>query len=161
MATPSPVGPTAAVIDTNVAAAWSFPEAGTALADRVRAEIRSGRVEGVVPSLFWAEFQHVCKLKLHPPQGEALLLTDVEAAYESTLALGLTEVPDVLRTSRDEAWELIKRLALGSYDAYFLALACDLGLDVWTLDASFCDKVTQDPTLTGKVKLVGTDVLVA
>ena len=73
--------PTVAVIDTNVAAAWSFPGPGTALGGRVRAEIRSRRIEGVVPSLFWAEFQHVCKLKLYPPEGEALLLADVEAAY--------------------------------------------------------------------------------
>jgi predicted nucleic acid-binding protein len=147
------------VLDTNVVGAWSFAEADTRLAQQVKVEILAGRVKAIVPSLFWAEFQQVCKGKLYPTAGTPVPLRDVEAAYDDALAFGLVEVPGELEKHRDRAWADIRRLGLGSYDAYFLALACDLGLDVWTLDRNFRGKVSRDPALADRVKLIGEDIL--
>ena len=154
-----PPAPTSVVIDTNVVAAWTFSEPGTVTARRAKALVVDGAVLGVVPSLFWAEFQHVCRSKLYPASGAALSLADVETGYAAARAVGLTEVTGVLSAYRDDAWDLIKTLGLGSYDAYFLALASDLGLYLWTLDTRLKEKVSRSSQHAPRVKLLGVDVL--
>ena len=148
------------VIDSNVVGAWTFDEDDTPKARRAEAEVTSGRVIGVIPALFWAEFQHICGKKRYATgSAPALSLSDIQSAYEEAENLPLVEIPGELEQLRSEAWELRKRLGVGSFDAYYLALACELGVDVWTLDQDFRDLVNTNSQLEGRVKLVGVDVL--
>ena len=72
--------------------------------------------------------------------------------------LPLVEIA-VLSEIRDAAWQLRKSLRVGSYDAYYLALAHALGTEVWTFDQAFRDRASSSPSVRGTVRLVGVDVL--
>lgn len=140
-----------AVLDTNVVAAWSYSEPNTVLAKRVLASLVAGDLEAWVPELFWAEFQQVGMKKMSGGVGRA----DVEAAYLGAEAIGLKEMP-VLECLRADAWQLILDYSLGSYDAYFLALAMELGIDLWTFDnVSLCARLPV--ALRRHVVLLGAD----
>ena len=148
------------VVDSCVAGAWSFKESDTAKARRVLQELVSGRLVGIVPSLFWAEFQQICGKKRHSTStAPALSLADIQTAYEGVERLPLVELGGELRELRDEAWGLRRSLGIASHDAYYLALALELGTDVWTLDRDLREAVNRDAALAGRVKLVGLDVL--
>ena len=139
------------VIDTNLAGAWSFAEIFSAEAGVVRAAVQDGDVVGVVPELFWAEFQQICLKKLQGPP--PLPRSSVEHAYTDLVGLGLVDLP-ALQDLRKEALELCLDLGLGSYDAYFLALADALGLSVWTLDEAFSSRANADPGRPSRVLLI-------
>jgi len=143
------------VLDANVVAAWSFLEADTAKARQVLALIANGQLSVSVPDLFWAEFQQICGKKLHE---EGLPDSDVELAYRDAALLPLSEVP-VLTSLRERAWEFRRRLAIGSYDAYYVALATELGVELWTLDRQLRDRAKGDAIVANRVRLVGVDVL--
>jgi predicted nucleic acid-binding protein len=143
------------VLDANVVGAWSFLEADTAKARQVLSLVVGGQVAASVPELFWAEFQQICGKKLHE---EGLPGSSVERAYRDAEALPLRVVP-VLVSLREDAWRLRRRLAIGSYDAYYLALAVELDGELWTLDREFRDRASADASIAGRVKLIGADVL--
>ncbi|HJN17641.1 MAG TPA: hypothetical protein QGH10_19200 [Armatimonadota bacterium] len=72
-------------------------------------------------------------------------------------ALPLDEVA-VLDDLRQEAWDLRRALDVGSYDAYFVAMAEGYGMELWTFDHSLCLDLASDVRLRGRVKEVGVDV---
>jgi predicted nucleic acid-binding protein len=124
-------------------------------AEQIGRLIGGGQIVAYVPELFWAEFQHVCGRKI----GEAgLSRLQVEQAYEDVVALPLREVA-VLVDLRDAAWQLRLNLGVGSYDAYFLALAQDQGIEYWTFDQPLCRLVGADPAVRATVKLIGVEAL--
>lgn len=158
--TGTPVVP-AVVIDSNVVGAWSFEEQDTAKAREVRDLIARGELRAIIPSLFWAEFQQICGKKMFDP-GEgapALSLEEVDQAYEDATRAPLEEIGGELTDLRDDAWQLRKRTMIGSYDAYYLALALVFDTDVWTFDRRFRDRANADSECPQRVKHIGTDVL--
>lgn len=146
------------VLDTNVMGAHLFSEANSPNAHKVMAKVQGGDVVAFVPSLFWAELQQVCYQKTLPRGRRAVVsLADAEKQYQLAGTFGLAEFEGELTVYRLRAWDLVRLLGIGSYDAYFLALALDLGLPVWTFDRKFRDPVDQS-ALQGQVLLIGTDV---
>jgi predicted nucleic acid-binding protein len=155
MAAPAPPLPASLVLDTSVVVASAFREIGRyRLADDIIARVRAGDVAAYVTQLFWAEFQHACAKKL---RAHAFPLSEVEAAYEAVQRLGLEEV-SVLAEYRQDAWDLVRRFAIDSYDAYGIALALAMGREFWCFDQPLCDRLTADPALRRLVRLVGVDV---
>jgi len=156
MAAAQPI-PAAVVLDTSVVVGWVFNETEKApWAQRIMERVGTGELVAHVPELFWAEFQQVAGRKCqgdHPQTTRA----QAEQAYQDVLALPLKEVA-VLVDLREVAWRRRLDLHVGSYDAYFLALAQDLGIEYWTFDESFCQSVSADPSVRAIVKLVGVDV---
>lgn len=149
------------VIDTNVAGAWSFnepaPEGFSREAGIVKAGLEAGALVGVIPELFWAEFQHICMKKARGDASYApVARSGVEQAYSELEQLkSLIEVQRVLEDFRPKALQLCLDLSLGSYDAYFLALAEALDLKVWTFDKeSFYDRVCAHPSHAHRVVLI-------
>jgi predicted nucleic acid-binding protein len=143
------------VLDANVVGALGFIEPGHGEALAVFSLVATHSLIPVVPDLFWAEFQQICGKKLHVP---GLSLSYVDKVYEDALELPLVEIA-VLAELRQEAWRLRRSLGVGSYDSYYLALALQLGTDVWTLDREFRDRASADASIAGRVKLIGADVL--
>ena len=150
--------PKTVLLDTNVAAAWCFSEPGTPLAAAVEKRAREGTIILAVPSLFWAEFQHVCKGKLAPARGPALARDVVEMAYAELRAFGLIEIEGELVRCRDAAWQYVLSLNLGSYDAYFCAVAVERDLELWTLDEPLWKRTRSHAGLCGLVRLLGHDL---
>lgn len=156
MAVLSPLWPRALVLDTTVVAGWVFRESDKApWAEHIEQWVAGEQVIAYVPELFWAEFQHVCGRKLHEQNVDR---PRVEQAYRDVEALPLEEVA-VLVDLRDAAWQLRLDLGVGSYDAYFLALAQDQGIEYWTFDGAFCRLAGSDPSVRAMVKLIGVDAL--
>jgi len=152
---PSGALPRRVVLDASVVAAWSFHEDDTEEARKVQAALESGQLTGLAPSLMWAELQQICRRKWNVFR---VAREAVEASYEASLLAGLTEVSGGLTRFRAEAWKWVKALNVGSYDAYYLALALSLELDVWTFDRSFRDAALKDPRTAGRVSVPGEDV---
>ncbi len=147
--------PPALVLDTTAIAGWVFREPDKApWAEHIIDVVTDGRVLAYVPELFWAEFQQVAGKKVQ--QGQ-LVRPQAEQAYLDVAALPLQEV-SALVDFRDTAWDLRLGLLVGSYDAYFLALAQDLGIEYWTFDVVFCQLVSAEPNVRAMVKRIGVDV---
>jgi predicted nucleic acid-binding protein len=148
------------ILDANVMGAYLFPEGNTADAVRVMDSILSGAVNAFVPSLFWAEVQQICYQKTQPRGNRIpVALAVADAAYARAGAFALHEFTEALVDYRMTAWDLMRALGLGSYDAYYLALALDVGIPVWTFDQKFRDPVDAGP-YQGAVLLIGQDVTV-
>ena len=143
------------VIDTNVVGGWCFNEPDKPLAPAVRACVVGGDVKWVAPDLFWAEFQHLCRNKHYQ---DGVSWEDCLEHYAGTMELPRTDVPGILEECRDQAWEYIARLGLGSYDAYFLCLAVNLNLPIWTCDDPFYRICQRDPAMARFVLKLGVDI---
>jgi predicted nucleic acid-binding protein len=109
------------VIDASALAAIVFDEPA---ADEVTERIRDCKL--VAPSLLGYEMANVCwvKLRRRPDQRESLL-----AALQVP---GLA--PETLEIDHNEVVDLAIRASLTTYDASYLWLAVDLGVELVTLD---------------------------
>ena len=151
------------MFDTSLVGAYLFPEADSSLAQAAFRTFFEHRCLACVPSLFWAELQQLCHLKR---QRDPSL--DVNVHYSYALSLGLLELPeDVFSAAfRSQVWYWMGRLRLGpsddyfvgSYDCYYLSVALQLGVCLWTLDRNFRDRAHTDPALIPVVLQVGRDV---
>jgi predicted nucleic acid-binding protein len=148
--------PAAAVLDANVVAAWTFVETNSAIAQKVGALVRAGSLEPVVPWLFWSELQHICRKKWSPPS--SLPRAQVALSYAAVQALPLVVIGD-MKELRDDAWGLVRRLDVGSYDACYLALAVLLDVPLWTFDNDLWRRAQSDADTAARVQRVGIDVV--
>ena len=150
--------PEAVVIDANVVGAWAFQERNSPQASTLLNAVVAGGVIALVPELFWAEFQQICGKKRHrnwqQRDGLGLPLAEVTRAYEDAERLPLVQIP-VLRELRSQAWDLRRRLDVSSYDAYYLALALQFGIELWTFDGDLRSLAETDPSTAGVVRIVG------
>jgi predicted nucleic acid-binding protein len=143
----------AVVLDTTVIAAFVFNEPNRALSRPICAQVQSDRLLAFVPDLMWAELQHVCVRKR---DRDGLTQAEIDAAYGRAQALPLIEQDRTLERYRSAAWDLLARISgVGSYDMYFLALAIDLGVPLWTFDAALCRAVQNEGSHAERVRLVG------
>ena len=152
------------VLDTSIVVAWAFRERGRwGFARDILDAVFRGDVIAHVPELFWPEFQQTAGYKRHKNRqqrdGLGLPLAAVDVAYSSVVALPLDEIAVLADMDlRDDAWQLRRRLEVGSYDAHVLALARALDLELWTFDGSLCADVRPDPALRHRVRHVGVDI---
>ncbi|MBI2300440.1 MAG: type II toxin-antitoxin system VapC family toxin [Armatimonadetes bacterium] len=146
------------VLDVSVVGAYLFNEPNTTLARPVCQKIVRGELAAFVPDLYWAELQNICRRKRDQ---NGLSLADIEQAYQDAQGLPVAEEASALARYRSRAWDLVRQLAgVGSYDCYYLALALDLGIPLWTFDRRFRDAVRPvGGQLAGVVLVVGEDVI--
>jgi predicted nucleic acid-binding protein len=156
----SPVfGAHAIVLDASVAGAFIFKEPDRPGAKPVCDSIARGDLAAFVPELFWAELQNIC---LRKRDEKGLSQAAIEAAYTDAQRLPVVSQTLALTRYRADAWDLMRQVSgVGSYDFYYLALAIDLGIEVWTFDRRLRDAWSgSGSTMAGRVKVVGDDVVI-
>ena len=151
------------LFDTSLVGAYLFKEDHSPVAQAAFDAVFEGRYVACVPSLFWAELQQLMHLKL---QRETRL--DIEFLQEYALSLGLVELPGdpFPPSARRAVWSWMSTLRLGpsdpyfvgSYDCYYLNVALQRGMCLWTLDRKFRDRAHTDAALKPFVMQVGLDV---
>lgn len=116
------------VIDASLALAWVLDEPQPDWAHHLRAQAEGRLVDLRVPTAFWLEVDNILVRQpgtTHDQMLEGVLRLD---------ALGLTDV-ELDRPMRLRSLELAFRHRLTTYDAVYLALAVDQGVQLATLDA--------------------------
>jgi predicted nucleic acid-binding protein len=121
----------AKVVDASAVAALLF---GEGEADLVAGELDDADL--IAPSLLNFEIANVClkKIRLRRGEREALLV-----AFAQLGELGIT----TLGVSHDKALVLAERSGLSVYDASYLWLALEMGVDLVTLDKRLASVAAQ------------------
>jgi predicted nucleic acid-binding protein len=114
------------VIDASVAAAWFFPDEGSAMARRAGEHVANDG--GIVPRLFWFEIRN------------ALLIGERRKRFDQVVSSRFLARLDALpidvdhRPSSDQVLALARRHSLTGYDAAYLELALRSAAPLATLD---------------------------
>jgi predicted nucleic acid-binding protein len=117
------------VVDASVAIKWFNPtEALARRANLIRADYAEGRVALVVPA-FW-DYEMVSGINKAVARGD---LT-AEEGREAVRLIVAVEAQRVPLPSPSESYELAQRYQRSIYDSWYVALAQQIGSELWTAD---------------------------
>ena len=129
----------ARVIDASVAAKWFLPAKGEPFADRALLlldQYSKGRIQFVVPDLFWAEFGNILWKAVRQ---QRCTKRAAEAAIASLKQRNLPTVSSIVLLHR--AFEIATLFDRTVYDSLYIALAVETNSEVITADERLANAV--------------------
>jgi len=135
------------VLDASVVLKWFVNEADSGQALKLREEFYSGEREIVVPDLLLFEIANA--LRYNP----TFSTKEIQEALDTLFGIGIGIITPTF-SLLSKAVELAGEFDLTCYDATYLALAEDLGLEFITADERFYRKIEKTTKLKISLRLL-------